>query len=763
MSAPETDVPHDDPAAWLAARLTAYDVQKLLVQGGMGDVYFGIHRALARPVAIKVLRWNQDQNPELDTQNLFIEEARAMARLNHPAIVQVHDFGATPEGLLYLVMEYVDGMNLEQVLTRRQTLPVPEAAAVASQVADALACAHGQGILHGDIKPANILIDSAGSVRLTDFGLTGHRDTGGASGIMGTPGYAAPELYQATGAHLEPRTDLYALGATLFEMLAGRPPEFPGEDPATLNPALNPRLGRMVARSIHELPDSRFQSAAEFKGALAAALAPPAASAVIPSSAAVPVNRPRLSSEVSVVPPRRRPRQRFPWGSIAVAALVVAAGIAGLKWQQSRNATADTASEAVAAADAAPTAPEPDAPAVPAAEPDASTPSTPPVAAAQESMAPPPAASAPSSPQPVASSETADRLKTLEDQFLAAVERNAELPYAEAMLDLTDKYRRALDQALANATQAARLEEALALKAEADLAAAGPLPGVDADTSSLPPIVQPLRATYLRTAAGHELNRLRSLQNLYQRYQDTLEAWSTELTQASHLDDALAVREAKAAVAARAAEAVPADQLANLQSLASAPSPPTTAVTAAPSSSLPAPASTAPETVSPPPVPVQDTPIRLESRVSAGKSDRLSKGELFDDRAVRMRFTVDVKNAEVTRDLQGAKATLVVFGKSVLDARVFKVFSVEQFDLDIVHQATSRFEGKELTMEYDDTGAAQYGYKYHGYALLVHDSGGRLILNSASPISWGKEPEKLTTLRAGAFIDRDFKEKPPQR
>ncbi len=196
----------------------AIELQEVIGQGGMGTVHRAHHLRLDRPVAVKFLA------EPLAAQPGFAErlrrEARVLARLRHPGIVGVHDFGEQ-DGRGYIVMEYVDGQPLSRLLP----LPVDRARAIALEVLDALSCAHAEGLVHRDVKPANVLIDADGRARLTDFGLA--RPLAGwtlttAGRVAGTPQYMAPELLE--GAPPDPRQDVYAMGALLYEMLAGRPP-----------------------------------------------------------------------------------------------------------------------------------------------------------------------------------------------------------------------------------------------------------------------------------------------------------------------------------------------------------------------------------------------------------------------------------------------------------------------------------------------------------------------------------------------------------
>jgi len=208
---------------------TQYDIQRLLGRGGMGAVYLAREKALERAVAIKVLP--PETATDADSRERFRREARVAAKLTHPNIVPLHTFGDA-EGMLFFVMGYVKGESLGERMRREGKLPEEDVRRILAEVADALHYAHKQGVVHRDIKPDNILLDSeTGRPMLTDFGVAKARASGATltevGAVVGTPYYMSPE--QASGARdIDGRSDLYSLGVMGYQMLAGRLP-FEGE------------------------------------------------------------------------------------------------------------------------------------------------------------------------------------------------------------------------------------------------------------------------------------------------------------------------------------------------------------------------------------------------------------------------------------------------------------------------------------------------------------------------------------------------------
>jgi serine/threonine-protein kinase len=227
VSAPPIDIPDAELRELRVATGNRYTVVKRLGSGGMAHVYLAKHAVLARPLVIKVLHRTLAQEPEM--RERFRREAEAAARLIHPYICAIADMG-TAGDIEYLAMPYYAGGSMADLLSRRKTVSASSAASIAVQVACALDYAHRHGVVHRDIKPDNILFDEDGNVALTDFGIATARFHGRltANGrAMGTPHYMSPE--QAMGKLVDGRSDLYAVGLLLYEMLLGHPP-FDGED-----------------------------------------------------------------------------------------------------------------------------------------------------------------------------------------------------------------------------------------------------------------------------------------------------------------------------------------------------------------------------------------------------------------------------------------------------------------------------------------------------------------------------------------------------
>ena len=295
----------DPPAAPGDATLAGllgerYRVVSRLGSGAFGDVFRAHDGVLGRDVAIKRIRLESFAEPaQLDeVKQRFLREAQVAARLRHPNIVTTHDIASSPASS-FIVMELVEGRTLQSLLAERGRLPLDETAALLAQVAAALDHAHAGGVVHRDVKPANVMVEPSGHVKVMDFGIA-KAEAGAnltATGlIMGTPNYMSPE--QARGAKVDARSDLFSLGCVLYECLTGRRPfeaesvtailvrivteEPPAVDLAAIG--VPPEVGDVLRRSVAKEPAARFASGAELIAALRAAGGLPAEGAATSGS-----------------------------------------------------------------------------------------------------------------------------------------------------------------------------------------------------------------------------------------------------------------------------------------------------------------------------------------------------------------------------------------------------------------------------------------------------------------------------------------------
>jgi tRNA A-37 threonylcarbamoyl transferase component Bud32 len=315
-----------------------YEMGRPLGKGGMAHVYRGTDRILDRTVAIKVLAGKYAGDERSVAR--FRREAQAAAGLNHANIVGVYDTG--DEGRMhYIVMEYVEGETLGDVLRRDGRLDAHHAAAIAAEVATALQAAHDSGLVHRDVKPGNVMIDRDGRVKVVDFGIAraAADDTLTQTGlVLGTASYLSPE--QAQGLTVDARSDVYSLGCVLYQMLTGRPP-FEGETPVSIafkhvnetpipprdiDRSIPPHLDQAVMRATEKDPDARFPSAEAFRAAVAGegTVTIPLAAAAGGDTDVLPATAPAEATP----PPGRRGRSWLPVALVAVAVLAVIGVIA---------------------------------------------------------------------------------------------------------------------------------------------------------------------------------------------------------------------------------------------------------------------------------------------------------------------------------------------------------------------------------------------------------------------------------------------------
>jgi len=321
-------------------------------RGGMGVVYRALQLDLDRPVALKLIAPQLAEDP--DFRDRFVRESRAAASIDHPNVIPIYYTGESDDGALYIAMRYVEGSDLRTLVRAEHRLDPPRAAQIVSQVASALDAAHARGIVHRDVKPANVLLGANDHAYLTDFGLTkrvtSHTGSTRDGGWVGTLGYVAPE--QIRGERLDARADVYALGCVLYHSLAGAPPYQRESDEATLwahlnddPPSLHDRVpdvpesfDAVLARALAKDPDDRFPSTGDLgRAALAAAGRPvaPAPERLVAIGEAAPGDR-----QETVVSPDQAPtvlaagapggRRLWPWAlaAVPIAGLALIAALA---------------------------------------------------------------------------------------------------------------------------------------------------------------------------------------------------------------------------------------------------------------------------------------------------------------------------------------------------------------------------------------------------------------------------------------------------
>jgi hypothetical protein len=311
-----------------------YRLDARIGAGGMGEVWRALDEVLGRVVAVKAMLPAVAGDP--DFARRFLIEAKAMARVNHPAVASIHDYGSG-DGVTYLVMEFVDGQSLAQILRDSGPLPPAEAMRLTAQAADGLQAVHDCGIVHRDIKPANLLVRRDGAVVITDFGISrpddgSHLTVSGA--ILGTPTYLSPE--QVLGKPATPLSDVYSLGLTAYECLAGQRP-FTGDNPyavalqrlqaspRTLAGHIPAPVVAVVERALATDPADRWTSAT--------ALAEAARSTTLPGPAPAPA-------------PASRPNRQWAVLAAVLAALVLIGGV--VLWKTGGSSTADPGAKATA-------------------------------------------------------------------------------------------------------------------------------------------------------------------------------------------------------------------------------------------------------------------------------------------------------------------------------------------------------------------------------------------------------------------------------
>ena len=352
-----------------------YEIRDLIGRGGMAEVHLGYDTRLSRVVAIKLLRSDIAGDPTFQAR--FRREAQSAAALNHPAVVAVYDSGEEellqPGGasrtVPYIVMEYVEGHTVRELLSEGEAVPIPEAVEIVSGVLDALEYSHRVGIVHRDIKPGNIMLTSTGSVKVMDFGIARAIEDSASTvtqthTVVGTAQYLSPE--QARGESVDARSDLYSTGCLLYELLTGQPP-FQGDSavaiayqhvreipkrPSSLAADVPESLDRVILKSLAKSREDRYQDAAHMRADLQAAargmsVAAPAADSWSPTSSAMasPATEPvqptsafaQVPSEPSPTPaardeePENKPKN-YAWVWILVFLLFAVLAVIAGRW-----------------------------------------------------------------------------------------------------------------------------------------------------------------------------------------------------------------------------------------------------------------------------------------------------------------------------------------------------------------------------------------------------------------------------------------------
>lgn len=345
-----------------------FEIDSLIARGGMATVYKGTDLTLGRTVAIKVLSEELASDPSFVAR--FRLEAQAAASLAHPNIVAVYDTGSDGD-IHYIVMEYLEGRTLHQILSEDGPLPPEQAAAIGAEVAHALAEAHEKGIVHRDVKPGNIMIGRTGMAKVMDFGIAKAATAGALTqvgSILGTVAYLSPE--QARGDKVDGRSDIYSLGALLYQMVTGKLPlrgdtyvemvqKLNSEDPSppsSLNPAVPASLDAVVMKAMSKDPDDRYQTGTELaedliavsRGAPAeetAAYAAVAAAAPDPTmvAPAARTHRYEPTRVIAAAPPpgpvRRPPASNTGKTLVGIAVIVALLAIAFVMFNSMRTTT----------------------------------------------------------------------------------------------------------------------------------------------------------------------------------------------------------------------------------------------------------------------------------------------------------------------------------------------------------------------------------------------------------------------------------------
>ncbi len=529
-----------------------YEVLEVLGIGGMGAVYKARQLSLDRLVAIKMLPPEVDDD-ERSFALRFQNEARTMARMNHPGIVQVYDFGQTSEGQLFIVMEFIDGTDIAHMIDSQGRLPAEYALAITAHVCDALQYAHDHHVIHRDIKPANILINTEGVVKVADFGLAKANDSfqsddTDAEMTMGTPDFVAPEAL-TLGVELDRRADLYSVGVMLFVMLTGQVPRGHFRLPSTTL-GTDPRFDSIIARAMEMDREARYQAAREIRRDLDAILTTPNAKAGGPHHAAIPKHHvqrkhaaraPHLGYHRPPDHPPSVPSRRKPKGTFVTVVLFTAIAFGTYALIKRGNTVA---SQRTATATSATEVPLP-----PFANTGTGQKHLTATGIPGGATSVPPAAAQEKNPS-AGSPQSDPRLARLAAGFQSRFHSDAQKPFEAALTALNQSYvNNGLGRAKEIAQQKGDVKEVSALDAEkARVLANEPLPPTDLE--SLPPSLKSLRGTYRSALAKLEAERARNGAPLYDLYLKALDVYMAELMNAHKITEAQNVQKVRQDIAA---------------------------------------------------------------------------------------------------------------------------------------------------------------------------------------------------------------------
>ena len=333
-------------------QLGQYQIVAPLGEGGMAAVYKAYQPKVERYVALKILPRQFTDDPQFVGR--FEQEAKVIAKLQHPHILPIHDFGEA-DGYTYIVMPFIESGELSNLLLDGRPLPLRQIRSIASQVGEALDYAHSHGLIHRDVKPSNVLIDKRGNCLLTDFGIA--RILGGTSkftqtgGVIGTPKYMSPE--QGRGDKVDSQSDIYSLGVMLYEMATGRVPfdaetpiaivfkhiEDPLPLPRHLNPSLPETVERVILRSLAKQSNDRYATAGEMVRTLRAAIPEPTISASETMIEPMPLTASPAPAPAPVEPPAKKSNLRWILAAGVAAAILAVTAVIGLTILGSQLAT----------------------------------------------------------------------------------------------------------------------------------------------------------------------------------------------------------------------------------------------------------------------------------------------------------------------------------------------------------------------------------------------------------------------------------------